>query len=135
MIIHKEHLNEKKYSKLNHKMIDSFKILKVLESACQLKLLSFMKIHNIFHISLLRSDSNDSVQRQISSKTSSIVMNDEDEWELNDILNARKFRNKIQFKTKWRNHSSDNTWYPTDNFNNAKEIVDEFYRQYSNKSR
>ena len=84
-------------------MIDSFKIVRVLDQICQLKLSDFMKIHDIFHTFLLRSNSNDSLSDQIQSLSLSVIVNEEeDEWELDDILDSRHFGRykKLQYKVK-----------------------------------
>jgi hypothetical protein len=62
-----------------------------------------MKIHDTFHISLLRSISSDSLIEQIQSSLSSIVMNDEEEYEMNDILNSRYHYEKLQYKLRESN--------------------------------
>ncbi len=49
----------KSSKKLNHKMSDFYKVLKVLKKACQLELSQSMKIHDTFYIFLLRSASID----------------------------------------------------------------------------
>jgi hypothetical protein len=59
-----------------------------------------MKIHDIFYTSLLRKTSNDSLFNQILKSSSSIIIDEKEEYELNDILNFRKIeRNKkLQYK-------------------------------------
>jgi hypothetical protein len=68
---------ERSFKKLNHKWIDSYKIKKVLKDACQFDLSQSMKIHDIFHIFLLRIVVNDLFIDQIQSLSSSIVIDDE----------------------------------------------------------
>jgi hypothetical protein len=80
---------ERSFRKLNHKWIKSFKIKRLSKDACQLKLSSSMKIHDTFHIALLRFAATDSLIDQIQSSSSSIIVNDEEEYEMNDILNSR----------------------------------------------
>jgi hypothetical protein len=89
---------ERSFRKLNHKWIESYKAKKVLRSVCQLNLSSSMKIHDTFHISLLRSTSSDSLIEQIQSSSFSIVINEEKEYEVNDILNSRFHYDKLQYK-------------------------------------
>jgi hypothetical protein len=84
--------------KLNHKMIDFYKVLKVLKEACQLELSQSMKIHDTFHIFLLRSASTDLLIEQIQSSSSSIIVNEEKKYEVNDILNNRYHYNKLQYR-------------------------------------
>jgi hypothetical protein len=81
-------------------MIDSYRIKKILSVNCQLNLFDSMKIHDIFHTSLLRKTSNDFLLDQILKSSSSIIIDEKEEYELNDILNFRKIeRNKkLQYK-------------------------------------
>jgi hypothetical protein len=72
---------ERLFKKLNHKMIDSFEILKMLRQACQLKLSSSMKVHDTFHISLLRRDLDDSLDDQIQSSFSLVIIDEKKEDE------------------------------------------------------
>jgi hypothetical protein len=57
-----------------------------------------MKIHNIFHIFLLRITVNDFFINQIQSFSSSIVINDEKKkFQMNDILNNKYHYEKLQY--------------------------------------
>jgi hypothetical protein len=123
------------FRKLNHKWIESYKIEKLLKDACQLNLSSSMKIHDTFHIFLLRSVVIDFLTEQIQSSSLSIVMNDEEEYEIDDILNNRYHYDKLQYKIVWTDHSSDRAWYSAENFqNNSKEILIDYHQKYSAKS-
>ncbi len=79
-------------------MIDSYKVLKILKKVCQLKLSQSMRIHDTFHISLLRSASNDSLIEQIQSSSSLIIVDKEEKYEMNDILNSHYHYNKLQYR-------------------------------------
>ncbi len=59
-----------------------------------------MKIHDIFHISLLRKAAINSLIEQIQSSSSSIIIekDDEEKFEMNDILNNRYHYEKFQYK-------------------------------------
>ncbi len=118
---------------MNYKMIDFYKITKVLKNACELNLLSSIKIHNTFHISLLRSASTNSLTNQIQSSSSSIIVNEEEEYEMNDILNSRYHYNKLHYQVSWTEHSLNNVWYSTKNFDHAKKIVENYHARYSTK--
>jgi hypothetical protein len=120
--------------KLNHKMIDSYKILKVLKEACQLELSQSMKIHNTFHTFLLRSASIDFLIEQIQLSSSSIIVDEKEKYEVNDIVNSRYHYNKLQYRVSWTEHSSNNVWYSTENFDHAREIIDDYHARYSAKS-
>ena len=44
---------DKLYKKLNDKMLDSFKIILIINSFYKLKLFEIMRIYNVFHFKLL----------------------------------------------------------------------------------
>ncbi len=71
-----------------------------MRNACQLNLSQSMKIHDTFHISLLRKIAIDSLTEQIQSSSSSIIIDNqnEEEYEINDILNSRYHYEKLQYK-------------------------------------
>ncbi len=79
----------KLFKKLNDKMLDSFQIIDLVNSFYKLKLLKTMCIHDVFHSELLRFVINDSLSDQKNELSRSIVINNEDKWEINDILNFR----------------------------------------------
>jgi hypothetical protein len=79
-------------------MIDLYKILKILKKAFQLEFFSSMKIHNNFHISLLRSAFIDSLTKQIQFSSSSIIINEKQKYEINDVFNNRYHYNKLQYQ-------------------------------------
>jgi hypothetical protein len=126
---------ERSFRKLDHKWIESYKVIKVLKNVCQLDLSSSMKIHDTFHISLLRSASNDSLIEQIQSSSSSIVIKEKKKYEINDILDSRYHYEKLQYRIAWTDHSSNRAWYSAENFqNHSKEILNDYHRRYFIKS-
>ncbi len=128
---------KRSFRKLNHKWIESYKIKKVIRDACQLDLSQSMKIHDTFHISLLRKAAIDLLTEQIQSSSSSIIINEqnEEEYEIDDILNSRYHYEKLQYRVIWIDHSSDRAWYSTENFqNHSKNVIIEYHQKYSNKS-
>ena len=39
------------------------------------------------------------------------------------------------FRVKWKGYDEDKQWYPSSNFENAKKIVEDFYRRNLTKPR
>ena len=68
---------ERSSKKLNDKMLSSYSIKKSTQSNVQLKLSDFMKIHDTFHTSLMRSTANDFLFEQHSPLTRSMIIDDE----------------------------------------------------------
>jgi hypothetical protein len=122
---------ERSSRKLNHKCIESCRIKKVLKNACQLNLSQSMKIHDIFHTFLLRKAAMNSLIEQIQSSSFFVMMNDEEEYEVNDILNSRYHYEKLQYKVIWIDHSSNRAWYSAENFqNHSKENLNDYHQRY-----
>ncbi len=77
------------FKKLNDKMLDSFINLDLIDSSYKLKLSEFMHVYDVFYSDLLHSVVDDFLSDQKNELSDSIVINDEDEWEIDDILNFR----------------------------------------------
>ena len=129
---------ERPSKKLDHKMIDPYKIKKLVGSSYQLELPTSIKIHDVFHPSLLRKASADPLPGQYNDLAPPIVVDDsEEKWEVNDILDARRVRRsrKVQFRVKWKRYDEDKEWYDASGFKHSKDIVNDFYQRNPTKPR
>jgi hypothetical protein len=90
----------KSFKKLDDKMLDSFINLDLVNSSYKLKLSESMRVHDVFHSDLLRSVVDDLLPGQKNELSGSIVINDEDEWKIDDILNFRRYRRRLQYRVK-----------------------------------
>ncbi len=124
------------FKKLNDKMLDSFQITESIDSFYKLKLSETIRIHDVFYSELLRSVIDDFLPDQKNESSKSIVINDEDEWEIDDILNSRRYRRRLQYRVKWKSYDNDLNWYNADDneFMNAQEMIDDFHIKYSRKA-
>jgi len=125
------------FKKLDDKMLDPFTNLDSVDSSYKLKLPESMRVHDVFHSDLLRPTADDPLPGQKNEPPGSIVVNDEDEWKIDDILNFRRYRRRLQYRVKWNDYDNDLNWYNADGdeFMNAQEVVDDFHIRYSNKPR
>ncbi len=130
-------ITAKSFKKLNDKMLDFFINLDLINSLYKLKLSESMHVHDVFHSDLLCSVVDDFLSGQKNELSDSIVINDEDEWKIDDILNSCRYRRRLQYRVKWNDYDNDLNWYNADDneFMNAQEIVDDFHIWYLNKSR
>jgi len=122
--------------KLDYKKIRPFKILaKVGTSAYKLALPPSMAIHDTFHISLLEPYQDNRFPSQIKEPPPPIQIEEEDEYELDEIIDSRLYYNKLQYRAKWKDYSPehDKVWYPAENFNNAEHAVQRFHQRYPRK--
>ena len=80
---------DRSFKKLEDKMLKLFSIKKKIEASYQLQLSNFMKIHDVFHSHLMRKNSDDSLLEQIQKSFESIIIKEDEKYELNDIDNFR----------------------------------------------
>jgi hypothetical protein len=85
-------------------MLKSFKILKKRENSYKSDLSNDMNLHSMFHISLLRKNLEDSLSKQIISSSSSVMIDDEQKFDVEDIVNSRLINRasnkRLQYKVK-----------------------------------
>ncbi len=129
-------ITARSFKKLNDKMLNSFQIIESVDSFYKLKLSETMRIYDVFHSELLRSVVDNSLSDQKNESSRSIVINDEDEWEIDDILNSQCYRRRLQYWVKWKNYDNDLNWYNADDnkFMNTQEMIDDFHIKYSRKA-
>ncbi len=88
------------FKKLDDKMLGPFINLDLVGSSYKLKLPESMHVHDVFHSDLLRSAVDDPLPGQKNEPSGSIVVNDEDEWKIDDILDSRRYRRRLQYRIK-----------------------------------
>ena len=86
-------------NKLDHIKLESFKILETKRSInYRLNLLTLMRIHSVFHISLLKSADPDALIQTKSSEINS--ENQNVEYEIENILNQQEIQNQSHYLIK-----------------------------------
>ncbi len=113
-------------NKLNHTKLKSYKILEVKESInYKLNLSTFMKIHSIFHICLLKfADLNTLIQTE-SSEIDSESQNIK--YEVENILNRQNIKDQSHWLIKWKDYEHiENTWKSKRNLKNCQMLLWQF---------
>ena len=68
-------------------------------------------------------------QKKIPPKP--VIIEGEEEFEVEKILNKRTIRGKEKFLVRWKDYmAEEDTWESRENLENAKELVEEFKREY-----
>ena len=83
--------------KLDHKRVGPFEVIERVGSSYKLRLPSTMKIHNVFHPSLLSPAHTDPLPGQKNSPPNPVIIEDEEEWTVEDILDSKRVRNKLKY--------------------------------------
>jgi len=122
---------------LKDKQLDLYSITVKVEIFYHLQLSRSMKhIHSMFSLKYLQSSLNDSLSKQhFEFSRLMIIEKNEKHWKVNDILNFRRYRERLQYKIKWIKINCDDEWYYIDKekFNDSKKVLNEFHKLYLNK--
>ncbi len=123
---------------LKDKQLNLYSITVKVEIFYHLQLSRSMKhIHSMFSSKCLWSSLNNLLLKQhFESFRSMIIEENEKHWKVNDILNFRQYKERLQYKIKWIKINHDNKWYYVnkEKFNDSKKVLNEFHELYSNKS-
>ncbi len=90
----------------------------------------------MFSSKLLHSYFDDFLSEQHSKSFKFLTIEDDEHWEIDDILNFRWYWDWIQYKIKWTRLDWDDEWYYVnkEEFKSLKEVLVEFHKLYSDKS-
>ena len=97
-----------------------------------------MKIHQLFHVSLLEPTASDPLPEQLQPPPPPMIIEDSDktEYEVDEIVDFKFVgRNKtLKYLVRWVGYS-DLMWEPVDNVANAPTAVTQFHCTYPLKPR
>jgi hypothetical protein len=107
---------DRRLSKFDCLRIGPFEVEEVLShDNYKLKLPERMRIHPIFHISLLDRTPNPATEEDISAY--------EEEYQVEKIINQRTRKGLTEYRVRWTNYDeADDTWEPVTNLHCPKRI-------------
>lgn len=82
----------------------------------KLDLSESMNIHPVFYPDRLRLDPQDPLSGQVNDPVPPIRIDNQDKWEVEDLIVVRKRYDKLEYRAKWVGHDEDPAWYPATNF-------------------
>jgi len=124
-------MEEKRLEKLTECFVGLYKVKGIISSnAIELELPNSIKIHpvvNVSRVQLYKSQIKE--QKKIPPKL--VIIEGEEEFEVEKILNKRTVRGKKKFLVRWKGYiAGEDTWENRENLENAKELVEEFEREH-----
>ena len=119
--------------KLSDKWEGPFKVLEEVGHSYRLELPPGSKIHNVFAPNLLCKDPQDPLPGQEAPKPPGIPINGVEEWEVEEILASKLYRNTLKYRVKWVGHDPDPVWYPASNFLGAPHKLKTFHDKYPDR--
>ena len=136
---------------LDYKNLKSFKIVRMINNcAYELELSQIMKkCFSVFHSWLLHFDDENLMFEQKDEQSTSVATdNNEDLWEMNEILNfkidkrmnnsATRIKSCLRYRVKWTDQNNLNTtsnWYIYIDLKTASYLMIDFHHKYSNKTK
>jgi len=117
--------------KLTERFVGLYKIKKVVSSnAVELELPITIKIHLVVNVSRIRRYV-DQVEGQRKKQPAPVIIEGEEEWEVEKILNKRQIREKDKYLVCWKGFTAESdTWKGRENLKNVKEVIKEFEKEY-----
>ena len=118
--------------KLDYKKLGPFPITQVISKTnYRLSLPITMKIHPVFHISLLEpahpnADNQDRVE---------VIPENEEEYEVEQILDTRKSTNgKIEYLIHWKGYGhNEDTWEPLKHLTHCQQLIQQFHLRHPDR--
>ena len=93
-----------------------------------------MKIHDVFHVSLLEKYIPNVIPGRHAEPPPPVVVEGELEYEVDQILDSRIFRGTLQYLVSWKGYDiGDCSWEPLENLANCEESLEEFHCSYPHK--
>lgn len=100
--------------------------------AYELDLPATIKVHPVFHVSLLSLASENPVPGQKQLPPPPVEAGGEQEWEVDAILDSRKLRGQVQYLVRYTGYD-DPSWQPPTDLEHAPELVRDFHDRYPRK--
>ena len=114
--------------KLDHRRLGPYEVVEsVGPSAVRLRLPNTVRIHPVFHVSLLAHAANDPLPGQQAPPPPAVIVDGEEEWEVERVLDSRTYYRHFQYLVKWKGYDAP-TWQPIEDMGHAVEAVREFHR-------
>ena len=118
--------------KLQHQFIGPYTIIqKISPVAYKLELPDTLKIHPVFHVSILRLyRTPDSIAHHPLQPPppDPVTINDAEEFKVDKILNHRKWHNRQEYLVKWVGYPDhDASWEPAAHLDHAQDCITDYW--------
>jgi len=117
--------------KLTERFIGPYKVKRVISTnMVELELPKTVKIHPVVNVSRIRRY-REQVQRQKKQPALSVIIEEEEEYEVEKIINKRRKYGKWEYLARWKGYmAEEDLWERETNLKNTKEVVEEHEKEY-----
>jgi len=118
--------------KFTERFVGPYRVKVIISSnAVELELPSTIRIHLVVNVSRIRRYKSQ-VEGQRKEMPQPVVIEEEEEWEVEKIMNKRKVWERDKYLVQWKECTAEeDTWENRENLKNAMELVKEFEKGYS----
>jgi hypothetical protein len=124
-------------TKLDFKRLGPYKILDVIgesKMAFKLDLPRSMKIHPVFHASLLDPHRANTIPGRIQPPPPPVTVEDALEYEVEEILDSRVRNNKLEYFVDWIGYAPhERSWEPASYLENSPEEIARYHERYPDR--
>ena len=121
--------------KLDDKFFGPFKIIQQINDvAFKLNLPKTLKIHPVFHVSLLKPKDPNNISIPTPPAPDPITVDGNLEYEVEAILDSKSHRNSVRYLVHWKGYDkSERTWEPIESLTNCHDLLIDFHHWNPNK--
>ena len=95
-----------------------------------------MRIHPVFHVNLLEPYQVDTIPGRQLQPVPPIIVDEHQEYEVEDIVDSRIRRNQIQYLVHWKGYNlMDRTWEPFKNVMHCQDLLKKFHAKHPSRPR
>ena len=111
--------------------VGPYKVKKIVSlNAVELELPDTIKIHLVVNISGIHRYIGQ-VEEQKREQPAPVIIDEEEEWKVEEILNKQQIRGKDKYLVQWKGFTVESdTWEERENLGNTKEAIEEFEKEY-----
>ena len=96
-----------------------------------MRLPASMKVHYVFHVSLLEQYHPSTIPNRLRPQPPPVVVESESEYEAEEILDSKYLCKHLFYLIKWKGYDpSNNSWEPASFIKNAPRLVKAFHAKY-----
>ena len=126
----KWHMKGRRLEKLMERFVEPYKVKNIISTnVVELKLPPTVHIHLVVNISKLQMYKLQ-IEGQKVMTSALVIVEGEEEYKVEKILNKRKIQGKNKFLVCWKEYMAEaDTWEDRGNLKNVGELVEEFERE------